>query len=287
MNSVDAAAFYPGPHDVISPELVLVDPELAEIARRRLRDTPEWRPSLGSPVSPSAPVRLPFAHASPPSEPRRHVPRSTRALGAFAGAVPLLLLGALVVGMVASEVRAQLLADPATLVGPSTPKMTRVQTLQTTAALASEPRARQPAKPPRTVTPARPAASELQSPASPPGLARATPETEPSPAALEPTPVPADRGAAGRWVPEQAEVEARTLVALQQRVLFSVPAALIDKRTGLLVNNVHISCRRVEHTAQFSCKLGVGRSQAQEWVLTVVTARDGGPWAWIGPAAAR
>ncbi len=198
-------------------------------------------PITGITRLPERPGPTPFAHASPPSEPRRRIPRSTRALGAFAGAVPLLLLGALVVGMVASEVRAPLLADPATLVGPSTPSMTRVQTLQTTAALApslvlGSPRSR--------LARLRPRVRQLPScslAASPPGLARATPESEPSPGKSKPTPVIADRGAAGRSVPERAEVEARTLVALQQRVLFSVPAALINTRTGLLVNNVHVA----------------------------------------------
>jgi hypothetical protein len=114
-----------------------------------------------------------------------------------------------------------------------------------------------------------------------------TPETQPSPASVKSPPVHADQGAAGGWVPAKSEVEARTLVALQQRVLFSAPAALIDKTTGLLVNNVRVSCRRVVRTARFSCKLGVGRSQAQEWLLTVVTARDGDRWTWTGPAAVR
>jgi hypothetical protein len=67
-------------------------------------------------------------------------------------------------------------------------------------------------------------------------------------------------------------------------VLLSVPAALIDKRTGVLARDVRVSCRRVGRTAQFGCTIGVGRHPTREWLLDVVGTRDGGEWTWLGPA---
>jgi hypothetical protein len=219
---VDAAAFHSGSEEVISPELVLVDPELAQIARRRLHVPPEWRPPPGPATSPTVAVAPASTHTFTPVESRRNVRRSTRVLGALATGIPLLLFGAVVVGMVASEVRAQFVDGPATLVAPSTPAVS----------------------------------------------------------------ASADPGA-GRWVPTRSDVEARTLVVLRQGVLVSVPPALIDKTTGSLANNVHVSCQRIGPPSQFSCKVTSGRSSpGRAWLLDVVATRDGGEWAWVGPAAA-
>jgi hypothetical protein len=74
--------------EVISPELVLVDPELAQIARRRLPDVTEWRPQP-LPQAPSVPLIVPARRRS-----GRHPTIGVRALAA---ATTLLLLGPLVV----------------------------------------------------------------------------------------------------------------------------------------------------------------------------------------------
>ena len=208
-NRVDAEAFHSESLEVISPELVLVDPELAQIARRRLCEPPEWR----------APPRAVVAPTCTPAVTRRDVRRSTRVLAAVAAGIPLVLLGAFLVGIVATEVRAQLVDSAA------------------------------------------------------PPVAQSTPDTA--------VPVDPDDG---HWVPTKSEVEARTLVVLRQGVLLSVPAALIDKRTGVLAHDVHVSCRRVGLTAEFGCKVGVGRHPTREWRLDVVGTRDGGEWTWLGPA---
>jgi hypothetical protein len=97
--------------EVVSPELVLVDPELAQTARRRLREMPEWRPQTpprtGAPLI--FPVPPPIALAPPPVVVRAPAPRKHRPLtrSILASAIPLSLLAALVLAMVVSEVQAQ------------------------------------------------------------------------------------------------------------------------------------------------------------------------------------
>lgn len=141
-----------------------------------MRVAPEWRPQPPPPAS-AAPlisaVRPPVALAAPPAAvPRRaatrHAAKSVRALAA---AIPLLLLGALVLGMVVSEVRAQFL-DSATLLEP--------------VPVASAP----PAVPPAAVPEHEPIPHR--------------------PATPRPKPRPPAPGAV-TWVPTTREVETRTL----------------------------------------------------------------------------
>jgi hypothetical protein len=108
--------------EVVSPELVLVDPELAEIARRQLRLAPEWRPQprARAPVPVPSPARLPISVAKPPvvvptAAPGTPRPRVTSVV---ATAVPLLLLGAVVFAMVTSEMQARF-QDPVASLGPA------------------------------------------------------------------------------------------------------------------------------------------------------------------------
>ena len=75
--------------EVISPELVLIDPELARIARQRLPDVTEWRPQPLPPAS-SAPL-------TPPVRRRVAGRHPTIGVRALAAATMLLLLGPLVV----------------------------------------------------------------------------------------------------------------------------------------------------------------------------------------------
>ena len=105
----------PEPDLVLSPELVLVDPDLARLARERLSDAPRRQPPPR--------VRVVSAEVTAPPEQVGSLPRrralAASAVGAFATAIPALLLGAVAVGMVASEVQAQLLDDPIALVAPA------------------------------------------------------------------------------------------------------------------------------------------------------------------------
>jgi hypothetical protein len=203
---VDAVVTHPDLAEVISPELVLIDPELAEIARRRLR---EYQP----PPVPPPRVVVPAVATPPTAEPRPALPvaepprrerrRPTRALGAFVThGIPTLVVAAVLLAMVASEIRVQL-ADGAS-------------------------------------------------------------NTEPA-----------------ESMPTRGEVEIRALATLNEGTELRVPSTLLDERTGLLLDNVHVSCRRVEGTALFGCTVGAGPSGTSEWWLTVVTSRDD-DWSWQG-----
>jgi len=95
--------------EVISPELVLVDPELAQIARHRLPDVPEWRPQ-----------RLPPPASAPPTLPVRRRVASTYpkiGVGALVAATTLLLL----VPLVVPSMEGALLRHPAAPVPPRKP----------------------------------------------------------------------------------------------------------------------------------------------------------------------
>jgi hypothetical protein len=101
--------------EVISPELVLVDPELAQLARQRLPDVPEWRPQ-----------RLPPAAPAPPTLPvRRRVARKRPRIGvgALVAATALLLLVPLVVPTMGGA----LLQRPAAPAAPQKPPATPAQ----------------------------------------------------------------------------------------------------------------------------------------------------------------
>ncbi|MGI9111007.1 MAG: hypothetical protein ACR2GT_02200 [Gaiellaceae bacterium] len=294
---------HPELDEVMSPELVLVDPELARLARQRLCEAPERRPQP-RPIAAFRPSRP--LDAAGPAVRRRTVRAMASGFGGFATAIPMLLLGAVVVVMVASEVRAQLVDDPATLVAPAAPGTSRLPLVTTTAAPTPEVRPQRRATPPRAITRARPPSA----PAKPPPASRFAPPAKAATPAPSPAPAPARRPpvsgpppvnpakakqppaaparVAGNGLTTKSEVEARTLMMLQERVALWVPPALLDRKTGMLVNNVHVVCRRVGRASRFDCKLGVGRSQAGEWLLRVVVARDGTQTlTWRGRATAR
>ena len=295
---MDSALRHPESDTLISPELVLVDPELAEFARQRLPVAPGWRPAPRRHVAPAA-ASTRFEPRSTPAEPSIVMPRrrglAVRAVRACALAVPALLFGGVAVAMVASEVRGQLRDDRIALVSPRSPTSTTPTIRSTTQPSASM----APARP----TPARrlPKPSIQPRPVAPPPRAAAPPLPRPSiqprpvapaprtPAPVLPTnPAPPPRATATATeesspIPSRGEVEARTLMLLQEQGAPSVPNALIDPSSGLIANNVHIVCRQVGTTRRFDCRLWVGPSRAREWLLTVVVASDGSQtFSWRG-----
>jgi hypothetical protein len=148
-----------------------------------------------------------------------------------------------------------------------------------------------PAAPP---TPAPAPVSQVpekaEKPPAPPPPAALPVSPPPKKTAKPPVPLPtaqpkAPAKPAVEWSPTKREVEIRALAALSQGGIARVPTGLIDERTGLLVDDVHVSCRRVHRTVRFTCEVGVGPAQPQDWWLTVVTSRDG-PWKWRGVGAA-
>lgn len=271
----------PEPDLVLSPELVLVDPDLARLARERLSDAPR-RP-------PSPRMRVVPAEITAPPEQVRLLPRrpafAARAVGAFATVIPALLLGGVAVGMVASEVQAQLLDDPIALVAPaetvSAPPASApaARTSRAVTKPAPKPAKPRPTQAPRAAPPALSPPTAVPARKSPTGPA---PVRRAKPKAARPA------GGGGGGIPTRSEVEARTLVLLQERVALWVPAELLDRKTNLLVDNVQVACRQVGQTRRFDCRLGTGRSQERDWLLTVVVAKDGSQkLTWRGHAPPR
>jgi hypothetical protein len=106
-NGMDSPAWDLDDGEVISPELVLVDPELAQIARRRLPEVREWRPQPLPPASSALPVA--------PAR-RRVAGKRTIGVRALATAITLLALGQLTVP---SVLGALIVQHPAAPVAPT------------------------------------------------------------------------------------------------------------------------------------------------------------------------
>ena len=227
---------HPELDEIVSPELVLVDPELAQLARRRLRVAVEWLPQTRAPAAapPLSPKRPQIAVAALAADAPTAAPGTRRptATSVVATAIPLLLLGAVTFAMVASEVQARF-QDPIASVGPE------------------------------SVAPLRPERGSVA-----PTAWRTT-------GPLAPRPTTGVGGLdAVTLLPTTKQVEVQTL-ALLVNGSTAKPTALLDDRLGMLADNVWIECRQVDRSPQFDCRLGAGRSSSREWLLTVGITRNG------------
>ena len=300
LHPVDAVVPHPELPVVISPELVLVDPELARLARRLLPERPPPPVLLPRPeLAPARPVAAAAPRPFSPPAQRRSARRTATALyAALTHTIPALAVGAVLLGLVASEIRVQVFGDQASLAAPTAPGAAPAQApAPPSDAVAPRPipapetTAKPSAAPPPAPRPVSQEPARAEKPSAPPP--QAPRPVSPAPEATEQAPVPPPAAKPKEpakpkpveWLPTKREVEIRALAALGKGGIERVPAGLIDERTGLLVDDVHVSCRRVGRTLRFTCEVGVGPAQPQDWRLTVVTSRDG-PWKWRGVGAA-
>jgi len=249
--------------DPVSPELVLVDPELA---KRRS----EWSPVLASVAHRGPRVRtLPGSPRVPTvSDPR---PRRIRWVltGHRAGPLRVLLAGCLVVGLLLTAT--SLAARRGQLPSPHGAHATLGASIADDGARV---RAREPEPSPsrrRSSPAARPAAQGAS-------LRRETARAQ-APRTATPSPRrPSDRGRTTVRPADgvtRAMVERRILALVVQSPAGKLPEELVDPRTGLAQNNIQAVCRPTDG-ASFTCVVRpAGHAQGEGLAVRYVPGRSG------------
>jgi hypothetical protein len=191
------------PFEPISPELVLVDPELAERARASLPEEP-WLSFI------PPPEERPVVAAVPAELPQARRPRRRRPLPALAGAAAVAaVLAALAFGLVPSP-GARPTLEPEAAPPPARRPAAPLPAARPRAAEPAAPPARAPApaKPTRTAAP-KPAPKPKPAPRPKPKLPVAKPRPAPAPPAApkpsRPTPLPKPKPAKPSARPEPFE----------------------------------------------------------------------------------
>lgn len=259
----------------ISPELVLVDPELGEIARAALAADAE----TPAPVGPEPPAALERGHIlveasplyyalDPPPFARRSVPARTRrdevltaASRVFSMAAPALLFGSFLVNLALAGV---ILGEA------GGPELAPPESIPMQAAAPSPQRA-------------------VGSPATNREVVRSGRRASVAPKTKRhrrqsKSPVVARRQSKSPVVAKRTAE--RTVLGLVQTAPKSRIRNLLDAQTGLLKNNVQAVCRRhkAPRLARFDCVVRSSGTARGAGLYVTYTVRAGGRWSitWLG-----
>jgi hypothetical protein len=237
----------PGLSEPISPELVLVDPELRRAALARLvhedalAALAEARPATPKPLSPPParePQAQPVAPAPPPPPETVRAPRRTatwsRALRKPV-IVPALVALSVFVALGVSEAR---ISEPGLEPAPL------------------------PAAGTKSPSPARPAQTNRKRPS-----AGARPGTRKA----RPSRLPSDRAAS-------AAVERKVLAQIIQAPRGKLPPTLIDSKTGLAKNGLQANCNPADPPGSFLCIVQPARHRPKQGIRVRYTS--GGSFTW-------
>ena len=255
--SSQAATFAHGvPPEPVSPELVLIDPELARRERARLEEKAYLRGMLDV-----AALRRAAESQPPPVEEAVRDPRwlvattfGKRRVVQAALLASLLVNGFFVADLVTRE------GDAATQVAVRMVTLTEIP--PTSSAISTVPTGTQAASP---------SAAEVSTTASSPSLASTGKQKAPR------------AKAAATLLPAKSVVERKVVFLVLAAPARKLPRGFIDPTTGLVKNNLQVVCRKKEHAA-FLCAVRLpSESTSKALYVRYSTGMDGrGEFRWYG-----
>ena len=254
--SSQAATFALGvPPEPVSPELVLIDPELARRERARLEEKAYLRGMLDV-----AALRRAAESQPPPVEEAVRDPRwliattfGKRRVVQAALLASLLVNGFFVADLVTRE------GDAATQVAVRMVTLTEIP--PTSSAISTVP----------TGTQEGPSAAEVSTRASSPSLVSTGKLKAPR------------AKAAAKLLPAKSVVERKVVFLVLAAPARKLPRGFIDPTTGLVKNNLQVVCRKKEHAA-FLCAVRLpSESTSKALYVRYSTGKDGrGEFRWYG-----